>query len=99
MPTPPCRDPEGRVKHILAKWATEGSAEPSWLQPADLLVILAVIAGLAKGAGRGVMWIIARRAASRAAARGASRELAEVTEAALSLDMTHAGAFTVDLVG
>jgi hypothetical protein len=71
-------DPEGRVKHILAKWATEGSAEPSWLQPADLLVIPALIAGLAKGAGRGVMWIIARRAASRAAARGASRELAEV---------------------
>jgi hypothetical protein len=72
-------DPEGRVKHVLAKWANEGSAEPSWLQPADLLVIPAVMSALAKGAGRGVMWIIARRAASRAvAAGGAARELTDV---------------------
>ena len=44
-------DPEGKVKQILARWATEAGAESSWLQPADLLVIPAVISALAEGPG------------------------------------------------
>jgi hypothetical protein len=57
---------------------TGGSIEFSAVQPADLIAIPAAIAGIAAGATRGVMWLIARRAATRAAARGAARELSEV---------------------
>jgi hypothetical protein len=71
-------DPDGFVHHVLAGWSTEAAVEPSWLQPADLIMIPKAIIGLVRGAGRGVMWMIARRAASRAASRGAARELTEV---------------------
>jgi hypothetical protein len=71
-------NPEGRVQQVLGAWSAERAVEPSWLQPADLIMLPEAIVGLIRGAGRGVMWVIARWAASRAAARGTARELTEV---------------------